>query len=81
MKGAAGTKALQDAPTVIIYLSGFIVNAASSRRFDEARAASARLIKSQPAFRLRYADDLFLTRDAEVSAKMRNALRAFDIPE
>ena len=75
------TKALQDAPTVIIYLSGFIVNAASSRRFDEARAASARLIKSQPAFRLRYADDLFLTRDAEVSAKMRNALRAFDIPE
>jgi adenylate cyclase len=75
------TKAMQDAPTVIIFLTSFIVNAVSARRFDEAQAAATRLIKSQPAFRLRYVDDLFVNRDAEVSAKLKNALRAVDIPE
>jgi adenylate cyclase len=75
------TKALQDAPIIVIYLTGFIVNAVSAGRFDEARAAATRLIKSQPAFRLRYADDLFVNRDPELSAKVKNALRAVDIPE
>jgi adenylate cyclase len=75
------TKALQDAPTVVIFLGGFIVNAVCARRFDEARAAATRLIRSQPEFRLRYVDDLFVNRDAELIAKAKDALRAVDIPE
>ena len=73
-------KALVDIGPSAHSSSAYIINAIALGRKPEATAVAARLLKSEPAFRVPFARDIFPMRTEEMKAKVATALREAGVP-